>query len=243
MASEQPPIRLAIMQPYLFPYIGYFQLVSAVDIFVVYDDVNYMKQGWVNRNNVLVDNKAHRFTLPVKAASSFALIKDVEVDPRAYRPWREKFLRTLTQAYSKAPYVKKVTELVSSVLKVDATHIAEISRDSVFAVSAEIGLSPCFVPSSRTFGNADLKAQVRVLDICRQVGAGQYVNAIGGTELYRSSAFKEAGCSLSFLKPGLSHYNQFKGPFVAGLSIIDVLMFNEPVAIGSLLHDNELQYP
>src|SRR5687768_13108726 len=104
-------MKLAIMQPYLFPYIGYFQLMHAADKFVVYDDVNYIKGGWVNRNRILVNGKPHMFTLPLKNAGSNIKINEIEVSGGELMKWREKFLRTLQQAYAKAPFKNDVIAL------------------------------------------------------------------------------------------------------------------------------------
>jgi len=228
------------MQPYLFPYIGYYQLIAAVDRFVIYDDVNFIKQGWINRNNILVNGAPYRFTVPIQSVSSFVAINEVLVDPRAYPAWREKFLKTLTQAYAKAPHFQGTMELVQRVLDPSATHVVQLARSSVEAVSDHVGIPTTVIPSSSTYGNNALKAQERILDICRLEGAAHYINAQGGVDLYDRGTFKEHGFNLSFLQPVISAYPQGKSAFVPGLSIIDVLMFNSQEKVRAMVMDTQL---
>jgi hypothetical protein len=229
------------MQPYLFPYIGYYQLIAAVDRFVIYDDVNFIKQGWINRNNILVNGAPYRFTVPIQSLSSFTAINEVLVDPRTYPAWREKFLKTLTQAYAKAPHFQGTMELVQRVLDPFATHVVQLARSSVEAVSSHVGIPTTIVPSSSTYGNNELKAQERILDICRLEGATDYINAQGGVGLYDKIVFQEHGFTLSFLQPTMVAYPQGKSAFLPGLSIIDVLMFNSQNEVRSMLNDHQLR--
>jgi hypothetical protein len=231
---------LAVMQPYLFPYIGYFQLIAAADRFVLYDDVNFIKQGWINRNNILVNGAPYRFTVPIQSVSSFVAINEVLLDPRLYPAWREKFLKTLTQAYAKAPHFQKTFELVKSVLDPFATHVVQLAYSSVEAVCGHVGIPTTIVPSSSIYRNNELRAQERILDICRQEGAAHYINAQGGVGLYDRVVFKEHGFKLSFVQPVISVYPQGKSTFVPGLSIIDVLMFNSPEKVRTMVMDTQL---
>ncbi len=233
-------LRLAVMQPYLFPYMGYFQLVHAVDRFVIYDDVNFIKQGWINRNNILVNGTTHRFAIPINGLSSFTAINEVLIDERLYGTWRSKFMKTLAQAYSKAPQYKETIVLVDHVLDPAASHIGQLALGSIKAVALHLGIDSTIVPSSSKYNNTDLKAQERILDICRLEGASHYVNAQGGSSLYDRTVFSAHGYKLSFLQPGLPAYQQGSASFVPGLSIIDVLMFNAPDRVRSMLNEFEL---
>lgn len=102
-------MKIAVMQPYLFPYIGYFQLLNAVDMFVVFDDVNFIKKGWINRNNILVNRQKYLFTVPLKDASQNKLIKEVQI---ADDGWQEKFLKTVAQSYKKAEFFDEAFALI-----------------------------------------------------------------------------------------------------------------------------------
>lgn len=232
---------LAIMQPYLFPYIGYYQLLDAVDRFVVYDDVTFIKQGWINRNNTLSNGQPLLFTLPLVDASSNRLIRDIVVHDRLFEPWKQKFLRTLTQSYRKAPYADAVVDLVGRVLEqAPGQSISSVARESLVAVSQYLGLNTDVVPTSSHYANHELTGQQRVLDICRREQASKYINPIGGQSLYDKETFRAHGLELEFIKSRLVPYRQFKNDFVPWLSIIDVLMFNSGEETRALLKEYDL---
>ena len=230
-------MRLAIMQPYIFPYIGYYQLIHAADKFVIYDDVNFINRGWINRNNLLVNGKAWLFSVPLKEASQNRLIGDIEI---ADAEWGRKFLKTIEQAYKKSPFYSNVLELISSVVLKPTATISELTRNSLTAVSEYIGLSASFVNSSSIYDNQALKAQERILDICIKEKADHYINPIGGREIYSKELFDNSGIRLNFIKTGNVRYEQFKNEFVPNLSIIDVLMFNDKKDIRQMLDLYEL---
>jgi hypothetical protein len=229
---------IAVMQPYLFPYLGYFQLIHAVDKFIVYDDVTFIKQGWINRNNILLNGKPFLFTVPLVNASSNTLICDTLINRKG--AWEGKLLRTVQQAYRKAPFFRPVYELLEGVLNQQTDHIGHMATTSLKEISKYLGLSTSIQESSRLYGNNVLKAQDRVLDICKIEGANHYINPIGGGDLYSKEAFSDKGVILNFIKTGDIQYAQYGEPFVPWLSIIDVLMFNDVVAIGNMLNKYEL---
>jgi hypothetical protein len=219
-------VRLAVMQPYLFPYLGYFQLVHAVDRFVFADDFTYIKGGWINRNRLLVNNEPAYFTVPLKHTSSTTLIKDVLIDDSGRLAWRRPLLRTLENFYRRAPGFADVFPLVRDVIMAPTAAIADMARLSVVRVAQYLGIATEFVASSQIYGNAHLKGEARVIDICLREGADHYLNAIGGRSLYSTQAFAEKGIRLNFIETSPISYAQFREPFVPALSIIDVLMFN-----------------
>ncbi len=222
------------MQPYLFPYIGYFQLMHAVDRFVVADDVTFIKQGWINRNRLLINGESTYFTVPLKRHPAAALIKDVEIDDRATR-WRTRILKTIENFYRRTPSFETVYPMVERVIAGRFTTIADMARASLREVRAYLAIPATIVESSSAYGNAHLKAQDRVIDTCRAEQATDYVNAPGGRALYSPDAFLAHGIRLHFVHSEPAEYPQFGGPFVQGLSIIDVLMFNAPARARDLL--------
>ena len=224
---------LAIMQPYFLPYIGYFSLLKAVDRFVVYDDVAFINRGWVNRNQILVGGKAHLFTIPLREASQNKKIREIELDESTR--WREKLLRTVEQTYKKAPHFAPAYSLLAQVLQTPAGTIADLALNGLRAVNEYLGLRTELVPTSTVYQNSHLKAQERILNICRREGADRYINPIGGMELYDKSTFAEAGIELFFIQSEKVEYPQFGGEFVPWLSILDVLMFNSPTQVHALL--------
>lgn len=227
-------MKLALMQPYLFPYLGYFQLVAAVDRFVFYDDVNYIKNGWINRNRVCDDDGTPRWlTVPLRDASPFEPIATVRTQPAA--AWRRKLLESLRHRYRRAPHYAAVAALVEDVFAGDDPLIADLARASVVRCAEYIGLQTAFVASSNGYGNSAMKGSERVLDICRRESAGEYWNLPGGRTLYDTAAFAGQGIGLRFVEPRLPAYAQGRHDFVAGLSIIDVLMHNAPEAVRAQL--------
>ena len=225
--------RLAVMQPYLFPYIGYFQLIAAVDRFVVYDDVAYIKGGWINRNRLFLSGGVNWFTFPLCAASPHRRINEIVV--RQDDVWRRKLLASVRQSYAKAPCFEQAYTLLEGIVLSSETLLSAIARESLMSVARYLGLGTEFVVSTGRYGNEALRGTDRVLDICRQEGAAEYHNLPGGTALYSSEAFSAAGVELRFIEPTLAGYGQFEQPFTPGLSILDVLMFNDRVSTLRLL--------
>lgn len=226
-------MRLAVMQPYAFPYIGYFQLVHAVDTFVFYDDINYIKNGWINRNRLRLGGQVRYFTIPLADASPFRRIDEIRIDDR--QPWRRKVTESLRHAYRRAPHFEPVQQLVETVLNEDAENIGAMARNSVISVASYLGLPTRFVSSSRQYGNDHLRGVDRVLDICRREGATEYLNPPGGRALYPSESFECQGIALQFIEPAPIEYPQLGEPFEPWLSIIDVLMHNAPPDVRALL--------
>ena len=215
------------MQPYLFPYVGYFQLIHSVDRFVVYDDVAYIKQGWINRNRMLINGEPSFFTVPIKHASSFASIRDTLIDDdQQHEQWPERLLKSFDNAYRRAPEFARVFPLLESVFAKKPLRIAELALASLKAVARFLDIETMFVESSSSYGNAHLKGEERVLDICAAEHATEYINVPGGRTLYSSERFAARTVKLSFLEPRSIEYRQFGGAFVPSLSIVDVLMFN-----------------
>lgn len=223
------------MQPYLFPYIGYFQLICAVDTFVIYDDVNYIKQGWVNRNHILLDGRRHLITLALEGASSFKLINQITIGGN-----RGKLIKTISQAYRKSPYYEEGFPVIKQTLEFEDRNLAGFVSNSLRVLAGYLDMKTEFRMSSSIEKDASLKGQDKVLDICRILGAKRYVNAIGGMGLYDAEAFRENGIELCFLKTGNTKYKQFGNDFVPNLSIIDVLMFNSGDAVRKILQEYEL---
>lgn len=226
-------MKLAIMQPYLFPYIGYFQLAAAVDKFVFYDDVNFIKNGWINRNRMLLGDQARYLTVPVSGASSSLKINEVMVEPR--ERWLRKLLESVRHAYAKAPHYVQISTLIERILAEPLAPISSVASHTVVEICRYLEIATEFVPSSTKYGNAQLKSAERVIDICERERASIYVNLPGGRALYDSKAFSARGMELAFIEPNLSPYDQFNEVFHPALSILDVLMFNSKSCVRDML--------
>ena len=228
------------MQPYLFPYIGYFQLIKAVDRFISYDDVTFIKQGWINRNRILVNGEPLFFSIPLSGAGSHALIRETRINSTLYTVWLTKFFKTLEQYYRKATGTEQVLSLIKGVLIGEPQLISVVAVHSIKVICAYVGITTEIIDTSTNYANSFLKAEDRVIDICRQEKAQVYVNALGGQELYSRENFKRNGIELKFLKSKDVSYKQFEKSFVPSLSIIDVLMFNTPETVHQLVQQYEL---
>jgi len=218
-------MRIAVMQPYFFPYLGYFQLMQAVDTFVFYDDVNFISRGFVNRNSVLGSNGEQRITLELIGASQNKLINDIRVGGN-----RTKLLKTLQMLYSKAPHAPRIMPLLDASLTKTDDNLASFLVTDLKAVAAELGLTPRFLLSSEIEKDDSLRGQDKILAICQALGATGYINPVGGKELYDPATFDTAGIELLFHNFVPLDYlvTDKKRSYVPYLSVIDFLMWVDP---------------
>ena len=232
-------MKLAVMQPYSFPYIGYFQLLNSVDYFVFYDDVNYIKRGWINRNRILVNGDAIFLTIPCNKASQNKEIQEVTFDPN--RPEIKKIKKTIVQAYGKAPHFEQVNPLINTILDTPTHSIAVLAEESIKKISEYLGINTKYYTSSKDFGDTkDSDRADRLIQLCERTNCSHYVNPVGGMEIYDKNYFRNQGVDLQFLKPKSVEYQQFTDRFIPWLSIIDVLMFNSVDEIQKMLTQYEL---
>lgn len=232
-------MKLGIMQPYFFPYLGYWQLINAVDKYVIYDDVNYIKGGWINRNRILSNGNPAYFKLSVIGASSNKLINEIEVNTN--EKIISKCLKTIKETYSKAPYFNDVYQLIETIILYGENNLALYLKNSLEIISHYLDINTEFILSSDINKDNGLKGQDKVIHICKLLNANEYYNAIGGQKLYSFEEFKNNGLKLSFLKTELTEYSQAKSQvFIPGLSIIDVLMFNSKEECKKMLNSYEL---
>lgn len=227
------------MQPYFMPYIGYFQLIRAVDKFIIYDDVNYIKQGWINRNNILLNNKSHLFSLPLKDASSFKKINEIEINEILFSKWKNKFFKTI-EAYKKAPFYESIKHILEEIMTFEQGKISDLIYRSLVEISKYIGIQTIIEKSSSIYENSELPRAERLIDICKKEKANTYINPLGGQELYDKKYFSDYNIDLFFIKTNKVEYVQFSETFVPWLSIIDVMMFNSPDEINKMLNLYEL---
>ncbi|WP_341327600.1 WbqC family protein [Methylotuvimicrobium sp. KM2] len=228
-------MKLAIMQPYFFPYLGYFQLIHAVDAFVVYDDVNFIKGGWINRNYILTQGEKTRITLQLLGASPNLPINQIPVGEN-----RGKLLKTLQQSYARAPFYPEVFPLLEEILGFEEPNLAVFLDFGLRRICDYLNLRPRWHLSSDLQKDNSLRGQDKVLAICKELGAERYVNVPGGRDLYDRASFEAAGIRLSFIEPGAIKYRQSGDEFMPYLSAIDVLMHNNQEQCQSLLEEYRL---
>jgi hypothetical protein len=231
-------MRIALMQPYFFPYIGYFQLMAACDLFVVHDDVQYVKEGWVNRNRILVNGAAGWITLPVKAAAH-----DLRISEREYLLHDRSTLRMparIAGVYRGAPYLQRTMPLVEEILSFPESSVAAFNTNLLRRVAAHVDIVTPITLSSQLVKDDALGGEERVLNICQRLDASSYVNAIGGRALYSRRAFSQRHIELMFLSCEATPYRQFGSGHVPLLSVLDALMFNDLPDVKRMLSEYRL---
>ncbi len=221
---------VASNQPYLFPYIGYWQLIKLADVFVISDSMQYIKKGYVNRNYILLNGARHRFTLQVMGVHGTSQINEITVGNNT-----GKILSTIKHAYKNAPYFPDVFPLIATLLDNKEKNLAQYLGHSIQSIAKYLEMDTEFIYLSDLQGETDLKAEARTIDICKRVNATKYINAIGGQSLYDKESFQKEGIELAFLEVADVQYKQFYNEFVPHLSIIDVLMFNSKEEVNKLL--------
>ncbi len=222
------------MQPYIFPYIGYFQLINAVDVFVFYDDVNFIKKGWINRNQILVNEKANLFSVPLSKVSQNKLINEIKlaIDEK----WIKQFYNTIEHSYRRAPFYQDTFELIHYVFEGKHQTIADLTIKSIEQISKYLNISTIFERSFEKYADTKgMEKADRLIKISQLCGASEYINPSGGQKLYNKQYFKKHHIDLFFIQNKIVSYPQFAANFVGGLSIIDVLMFNSKEHIKDML--------
>ncbi|MCV6638076.1 WbqC family protein [Candidatus Albibeggiatoa sp. nov. NOAA] len=230
-------MKVAIMQPYFLPYIGYFQLIQAVDKFIILDDVNYIPKGWINRNRILVNHQPYLFTLPLQKASQNKKINELYLEQDLKQ--HSKLLKTIYLAYKKAPYFEFYS-ILEEIVHYPKIQLINYIEHSLQKIMIYLNIQTQMIKSASVYQNQHLKGQARILDICQQEQADTYINLMGGQALYDKNAFAQAGIQLQFIQTQPIVYKQFSNHFVPNLSIIDVLMFNSTKQSQFLLNQYQL---
>jgi hypothetical protein len=229
-------MKIAIMQPYFFPYIGYFQLINAVDEFVIYDNIQFTKKGWINRNRILVNQNEDYISLPLKKDSDYLNVNQRFLSDT----WpidSKKILNRTVESYRKAPQFEQVYTLFEKCLKVEEQNLFNFVQNSLIETLNYLSINTKIVESSSIDIDHQLKSEEKVLAICKAKNASTYINPSGGIELYSKERFERNGIKLQFQKSNPIDYLQFKNEFVPWLSILDVLMFNSKEEVKSFLNN------
>ena len=227
-------MKVGIMQPYFLPYIGYFQLIAAVDLFIIYDNIKYTKKGWINRNRMLLNGSDTTFSLPLKKDSDYLNVVDRELSSDFNR---KKFLNQMRGAYIKSPQFNAVWPLFEKIVMYEKNNLFRYILNSILEICKYLHISTKICLSSEVPIDHDLKGQDKVIALCQANNATIYINASGGIDLYSKEAFDGAGLQLNFIKALPFEYAQLGNEFVPWLSILDVLMFNPVEQVQSQIHE------
>ncbi len=233
-------MKTGIMQPYFFPYIGYWQLINVVDKFVVYDNIQFTKKGWIKRNRILMNGKDKMISLPIRKDSDF-----LDVNKRflseTFAVEKKKIINQIKSAYSKAPQFDAVFPLVESAINCGAENLFDFIYATIKSIIKYLEIDTEIIISSEIDMDHSLRNRDRVIETCKALHCNQYVNPIGGTDLYDKDDFASNGIDLKFLKTDSFEYKQFDHPFIPNLSIIDVVMFNSRDRMKEILEYYSLQ--
>jgi hypothetical protein len=227
-------MKLAIMQPYFCPYIGYFQLIKSVDKFVLYDNIEYTKKGWISRNRMLLNGSDEYFSIPLKKDSDFLNINQRFLSETANKELN-KIVRRIKENYKKAPYFNNVFYLVEQTFLFDEKNLFKYIFNSIQNLCNYLEIRTEIIISSQLNIEDKLRAEERVISICKHLGAKDYINPIGGLSLYDKNVFMQNEMTLYFLQSDLFKYKQFSDKFIPWLSIIDIMMFNSKAEIQKML--------
>lgn len=232
-------MKLAIMQPYFFPYIGYFQLINSVDKFVIYDNIEYTKKGWINRNKIFSANGGTLITLPLKKDSDFLNVNQ-RVLADSWITERKKLLNIFRSSYSKSKYFDEVFCLLEECILFENSNLFDFILFSLKKILNYIKINTEIIRSSTVDIDHELKSEKKVIEICKKLKAETYINAIGGINLYDKNKFKLNGIKLNFIKSNDVNYKQYNNEFIPWLSIVDILMFNSKDEINEHLNNYKL---
>ena len=226
-------MKLGIMQPYFFPYLGYWQALYAVDKYILLDDVTFIKQGFINRNSILNKGQKQTINIQINGISSNKLINHHKLNPNTR--WKKKLLSTIQQNYSKAPFKKEIFPIIETAIQSDKINLSKYLAFQINKIAEFLDIKTEIVCNSDLNENLSMTGTNRILNICARENATKYINLIGGQKLYSKEIFDKNGVDLKFIKMRDFKYKQFSNEFVPYLSIIDVMMFNSKAEIKKML--------
>jgi len=234
-------MRIGVMQPYFFPYIGYFQLINTVARFILFDDVQYIRHGWINRNRILKPAEGNQYILaPLADHKRDTEIKNIKV--KAGYDWKEKIIRQTEHYKKRSPFYNQVQELLVKCFEIEETNITKLNGHILSVICDYIGIPyKVEISSEMNFDYSGVSdAGEWALAVSDQLKAEEYINPSGGIELFDPAKFVEKNIKLTFIHPKITEYSQRRGVFEPGMSILDILMFNSPDAVTDMLQNFKL---
>lgn len=232
-------MKLAIMQPYFFPYIGYYSVLKHVDRYIYLNNVQYIYHGWMNRNRILHPKEGWQYiNVPIKKHSRNDVINEVIINNQI--EWKKKILNQIEHYKKHAPFYGEVKQLLEKIFSHDFERLSELNISIDQAIAEYLGITTL----TDVISEMDLRYEKPVkpdewaLNICKALGSvKEYWNAPGGKEFFDAEKYARANIDLKFLKINLHPYKQKGNQFEAGLSIIDGMMFNSVEEINKMLDD------
>lgn len=234
-------MKIGIMQPYFFPYIGYISLIRNVDRYILLDSVQFIRHGWIERNRILKQSGGwHYISVPLKKHSRDTLISDIEINNN--QKWKEKIIAQLGY-YKGAPYYYKVMDLIKSIFSIEFSNITSLNCYALKMICEYLGVyTPIDIFSEMNLEiEPPQEADEWALNICKSLpGITEYWNPIGGIDFFDRDKYLANNIEIYFQKMHIVEYKQKQKEFEPGLSILDVMMFNSPDVINYMLDEYEL---
>lgn len=237
-------IKVGIMQPYFMPYIGYISLLKHCEIFILFDTVQFIRHGWIERNRMLKQNNNWLYIkVPlIKVNSQKTLIKECLIDNQ--QDWKLKILHQIKHYKNIAPNYNQVEKILMEIFEKDYDNIVSLNKASLEAISTYLGFKKKLqILSEMELNIIKPKAPDEwALNICKELNLPKihYVNLIGGLNFFNRDKYTKENIEISFHKMNMHCYNQQRDYFESGLSILDLLMFNSVEEINKMLDDYEL---
>ena len=211
---------VSIMQPYFLPYVGYWQLINLSDEFVILDDVNYRNRSWIARNKILENNQSKLINLQLVKASQNKKINEILIFGK-----KEKCFNIISNSYKKAPYYNSVISMLEKIIMNSELNLSNYLTYSIRLINEFLDLKATVTLSSNLKNSNNLSGEERIINICKSMNAGEYINVLSGSNLYDKSKFLDNSIRLKFLNTDIKPYNQNVKNFIPNLSIVDLLMF------------------
>lgn len=234
---------LGIMQPYFMPYIGYISLIKHTDRFILFDTVQFIRHGWIERNRMLKQNEGWQYIqVPlIKHDGRDTLIKDIKINNK--EDWKRKILAQIQHYKKVTPYYRRVVALLEDIFANDFEDITTLNKVSLECICKYLG----FERNLEIFSQMHLDIDAAnapdewALNICKAIdGTTEYINPIGGLSFFDRNKYENAGIKISFQQMEITQYSQKRDVFEPGLSILDVMMWNDVDEINRMLDKFEL---
>jgi hypothetical protein len=229
---------VAIMQPFFFPYLGYFSLMKHTDNWIVFDDIRYSNQAWGNRNRILKHPEGWAWiNVPVKDHKRETFYSNILIQNEIN--WKRKIINQFEYYKIHAPFYKDVLKIIQEVFSEDFSHLVDLNIHAMKKVCEYLKIDFKYTKfSEMNLGiNSVQHPGQWALEICKAIKSTNYVNPCEGHPIYDKKEYDDAGISLQFIINRVSPYDQKRAEFEARLSIIDVMMWNSVERVNELIDD------
>ena len=227
-------MNVVILQPSYIPWRGYFDQIRRADLFIFYDDIQYDKHGWRNRNLIKTAQGKQWLTIPVnsKGVTSGIPIKDVRIDWS--KPWAKNHLKSLTISYNKSPYFKEYLPLLESFYERRDEFLADFTIESSIALARELGITSTRFMRSSELPHVEGRKTDRVVDVLKRVGATHYICGPSASSYMEPEKFDAAGITFEYMEYNYPEYPQLYPPYDPYISVLDLMFMTGKDALNHI---------